>query len=100
RTAHAGICRSTHFFGPTVGGLGPGAVVLGYLRGRLAAFLYKGNYAVDCLASGNMRPAAGCLSAAADGLQMSMQLCALVLLIAVLHYVFAAKNLPLEANAS
>ncbi|WP_257538569.1 MFS transporter [Sphingobium sp. CFD-1] len=89
-----------HSFGQTVAGLGLGSVVLGYLSDRLAAFLYKGNYAVDCLASGNMRPPAACLSAAADGLQMSMQLCALVLLIAVLHYVFAAKNLPLEANAS
>ncbi|WP_255326544.1 hypothetical protein [Sphingobium sp. EM0848] len=77
---------------------------MGYLSDRLAVFLYDGNYAADCLASGlaagRVPPPAACLSAAASGLQLSMQLSASVLLIAVLHYLLAAKNLPLEANAS
>lgn len=87
-----------HAFGQTVAGLGLGSVVLGYLSDRLAVFLYKGNYAADCLASTDR--SAACLSAAADGLQLSMQLSASVLLIAVLHYSLAAKSLPREANAS
>ena len=89
-----------HAFGQTVAGLGLGSVVLGYLSDRLAVFLYKGNYAADCLVSAKASLPAACLSASASGLQLSMQLSASVLLIAVLHYCLAAKNLPLETNAS
>jgi len=89
-----------HSFGQTVAGLGLGSVVLGYLSDRLAAFFYQGNYAADCLVPGGRSTGAACLPAAADGLQLSMQLSASVLLIAVLHYVLAARNLPLETNAS
>jgi predicted MFS family arabinose efflux permease len=89
-----------HAFGQTVAGLGIGSVALGYLSDRLAASIYAGRYAQDCLAAGSARPPAACLSAAADGLQLSMQISAAVLLIAVLHYSLAARNLPMEANAS
>lgn len=89
-----------HAFGQTVAGLGLGSVLLGYLSDRLAGFLYNGNYAVDCLVSDKARLPAACLSAAASGLQLSLQVSASVLLIAVLHYCLAAKNLPHEVKTS
>ncbi len=89
-----------HSFGQTVAGLGLGSVVLGYLSDRLAAFLYAGDYAADCLASASARPTPACLAASADGLQLSMQVAACVLVLAVIHYMLAAKDLPGEANAS
>lgn len=87
-------------FGQTVAGLGLGSVLLGYLSDRLAAWLYKGNYAADCLGSHAGPPPAACVATAASGLQSSMQLCAAVLLIAVWHYVRAARTLPLETESS
>lgn len=89
-----------HAFGQTVAGLGLGSVVLGYLSDRLATFLYAGDYAADCLASATARPTPACLAASADGLQLSMQVAASVLLLAVVHYMLAARHLPREANAS
>lgn len=84
-----------HSFGQTVGGLGLGSVILGYLSDRLAAGAYPGNYAAICLAAKGP-PTAPCLAASATGLQHAMMALAVVLLVAIYNYWRASHALPRE----
>ncbi|MDE1184712.1 MFS transporter [Paraburkholderia sp.] len=89
-----------HAFGQTVAGLGIGSVALGYLSDRLADYHFAGDYAAQCLAVHGASPAPGCLAASATGLQQSMLISALVLIVAVFNYLVAAKHLPSEAKTA
>jgi MFS family permease len=84
-----------HAFGQTVAGLGIGSISLGFLSDRLAARAYVGDYAAQCVRGAPPLPA-GCRAAAAEGLQHAMIGAGAVLLIAILHYLLAARALPAE----
>ena len=89
-----------HAFGQTVAGLGIGSVALGYLSDVQADYHFAGDYAARCLAVHAGGPAPGCLAASATGLQQSMLISALVLIVSVLNYLAAARHLPREAGAA
>ncbi len=86
-----------HAFGQTVAGLGIGSVTLGWLSDRLATRAFPGDYARACLSAPRPLPAA-CTHASAEGLQHAMIAVGCVLLVAIVHYLLAARALAREVR--
>lgn len=86
-----------HAFGQTVAGLGIGSVALGWLSDVLATRAYGGDYRAGCTARSTDT---ACVAASAQGLQHAMMAAGLVLILAIILYVAAARALRREVPPS